>query len=358
MILLWWGGAMSERLGFGIIGVGSIAKTHYKALSESSNCRFVAAFHPDVKKAKVFCESCGEGKAYGNLDAFMSDSEIQAVLIGTPSGSHLDPALAAIEHGKHVLIEKPIEITTERVRKILDAAKKKGVVVSGIFQSRFYEASLLIKKALDEGRFGRLTLVDARVKWFRDQIYYDSGAWRGTWKLDGGGALMNQSIHAIDLLQWYAGKVCEVQAYTATLSHQRIEVEDTGAALLRFQSGAVGVIEGSTSVYPGFPKRIEICGTDGSAVLEEESITTWRFREERPEDEEIRRRFMNMAESSGGASDPKAINYKGHMLQFDDFASAILEGRSPAITGESAAEAVKIVCAIYESARTGRPAMV
>ena len=169
---------------------------------------------------------------------------------------------------------------------------------------------------------------------------------------------MNQSIHAIDLLQWYAGKASEVQAYTATLSHTGIEVEDTGAAVLKFENGAIGVIEGSTSVYPGFLKKIEICGTDGSAVLEEESITTWKFREERPEDEEIRRQFMDKTAAGGGAADPKAINYKGHMMQFDDFASAVREGRVPAVTGESAAESVGIVCAIYESARTGRPVRV
>ncbi|MGN1189772.1 MAG: Gfo/Idh/MocA family protein, partial [Candidatus Ornithospirochaeta sp.] len=227
---------MSRQIGFGIIGLGVIAETHFVAIDKNDNCKFVGAFDMVPGKAEAFCEKHGMGKAYTDLEAFLSDPEIEVVTIATPSGYHLDPALAAISHKKHVIIEKPMEITPERESQILSAAKENGVIATGVFQSRFYEAPILIKKAIEEGRFGRLTLVDAQVKWFRSQEYYDSGAWRGTWKVDGGGALMNQSIHAIDLLQWFCGKAEEVQSYTATLSHERIEVEDTGVAVVKFQN--------------------------------------------------------------------------------------------------------------------------
>lgn len=349
---------MSRKIGFGIIGLGVIAETHIVAINNNDNCRFIGAFDMVPGKAKAFCEKHGMGTPYEDLESFLSNPELEVVTIATPSGYHLDPALAAIEHGKHVIIEKPMEITPERSQKILDAAKAKGVIATGVFQSRFYEAPQLIKKAIEEGRFGRLTMVDAQVKWFRTQQYYDSGAWRGTWKVDGGGALMNQSIHAIDLLQWFVGKAEEVQAYTATLSHERIEVEDTGVAVVKFQNGALGVIEGSTSVYPGFLKKLEICGTEGSVVLEEESLKCWSFKNEKPEDAEIRDKYFNMTKANGGANDPAAINTLGHQLEFHDLADAIINGTEPAVTGESACEAVKIICAIYESVRTGKPAKV
>ena len=347
-----------RKVGFGIIGLGVIAETHFIAIEKNENCEFVAAFDAVPGKAKAFCERHGKGKAYDDLESFLNDSEIEAVTIATPSGYHLEPALAAIRHKKHVIIEKPMEITAEREELIINEAKKEGVIVTGVFQSRFYDAPRLIKKAIDEGRFGRLTLCDAQVKWFRSQEYYDSGAWRGTWKVDGGGALMNQSIHAIDLLQWFCGPAEEVQADTATLAHERIEVEDTGVAVLKFKNGALGVIEGSTSVYPGFLKKIEICGTEGSAVLEEESLKVWSFKNETEEDSEIRRIYSDATKAGGGASDPKAINTLGHEKQFNDFASAIIEHREPEVNAESASEAVKIITAIYESVRSGKKVKV
>jgi predicted dehydrogenase len=226
-------------------------------------------------------------------------------------------------------------------------------MLAGVFQSRYMEASNLVKKAIEEGRFGQLTLCNAQVKWYRSQEYYDSVGWRGTWKLDGGGALMNQSIHAIDLLQWFGGPVSEISGVTGLLGHKNIEVEDTAAAVLKFQNGAIGVIEGSTAVYPGFLKKIEICGTKGSAVLEEESLTLWKFDEERPEDEKIRQEFMDKNSSKGGSSDPAAINFVGHARCFEDVIHAIKTGTLPKVTGEEARKSVKIICSIYKSAQTG-----
>lgn len=344
---------MEKRIGFGIIGAGMIAATHAAAVKSNSNCHLVGVFDSVKGKAKAFCEKNG-GIPYEDQEEFFANPEIQAVSIATPSGVHLESALAALRAGKHVIIEKPLEITPERCDQILALAREKNLKVSGVFQSRFYAAPRLIKKAIDEGRFGKLTLVDAQIKWFRSQEYYDSGAWRGTWAIDGGGALMNQGIHAIDLLTWFAGPAEEVQAFTATLNHERIEVEDTAVAAVRFKNGALGVIEGATSVYPGFLKKIEICGTDGSVVLEEEALKTWTFKKEKPEDAEIRKQFSGN-EFAGGAADPGAINYEGHRLQFQDFAEAIIEDRPLFLSGDQASQAVRLICAIYKSAQSHGP---
>lgn len=343
---------MIDKIGFGLIGVGAIAKTHAYALSKSSKCYFAGAYDMNKERVEAFCKENG-GKAYDKLEDFLKDENIQVVVIATPSGLHHDLAIAALKSKKHILVEKPLEITVERCNDIIEEGKRQGRLVGGVFQSRFYEAPRLVKKALDDGRFGKLTMVEASVKWFRSQEYYDSGAWRGTWEIDGGGALMNQSIHAIDLLSWFGGDVQCINGYTETIAHERIEVEDNGVAILKFKNGALGVIEGSTSIYPGFIKRLEVCGTEGSAILEDESLVAWSFKNETAEDEEIRKRFANANSTMGGASDPGAINYVGHMLQFEDFADAVRSGGKPFVTGEEAAKAVKIINGIYESVKKG-----
>ncbi len=228
----------------------------------------------------------------------------------------MEPALAVAAAGKHVIVEKPLEVTTERCDQIIDACDKAGVRLVAIFQSRFHESARLMKQAVDEGRFGTITMGDAYVKWYRSQEYYDSGAWRGTWKLDGGGALMNQAIHSVDLLLWLMGPVAEISAMTATLTHERIEVEDVAIANLKFKSGALGVIEATTTAYPGALKRIEIAGSEGSAILEEEDIIQWEFANETPEDDAIRTRMAGKNETGGGASDPTAIGHHGHTMIF------------------------------------------
>jgi UDP-N-acetyl-2-amino-2-deoxyglucuronate dehydrogenase len=196
---------------------------------------------------------------------------------------------------------------------------------------------------------------DADVNWFRTQEYYDKGGWRGTWKLDGGGALMNQSIHAIDLLQWYMGPVETVCAFASTLGHERIEVEDTAAAALRFKSGALGMIEGTTAASPGLPRRIEISGTGGTAIQEEDVLKAWSFARPSEDDEQARQRFSpDTVATAGAASDPGAISFEGHRLQLEDMVAAMEEGREPAVTGREARKAVQIILAIYRSARESR----
>ena len=211
-----------------------------------------------------------------------------------------------------------------------------------------------MKAAVDAGRFGKITLGDAYVKWYRTQEYYDSGAWRGTWELDGGGALMNQAIHSVDLLLWLMGDVVELNAMTATMTHERIEVEDVAIANLKFANGALGVIEATTTAYPGALKRIEISGSQGTAVLEEEDILTWEFAEEDAGDAKIREEMSGKTETGGGAADPAAIGHHGHTMLFEEAVAAITEGRPSILDGREGRRSVEVIEAIYESATTGK----
>lgn len=346
-------GAEEMKVGFGIIGLGSVAKTHAYALERSENCRLEAVYSPHKDKAEAFSKEYGCAQ-YTDLEAFLSDKKVEVVLVATPSGLHEDVAVQALKAGKHVLIEKPIEINEEKARHIINEGKKVKRLVGGIFQNRFYDVAVLIKKAIDDGRFGRIVMVEASLKWLRSQAYYDSGAWRGTWDIDGGGVLMNQGIHAIDLLLWFGGDAESVSGFTSTLSHERIEVEDNGVAALRFKNGALGVISASTSIYPGYRRRIEVCGTEGSAVLEDEALVSWVFKDNRDEDDEIRRKYALPGNTSGGSSNASDINWVGHQRQFDDFARAVMEGGKPLVDGEEALRSVTLIRDIYRSAKDGK----
>lgn len=340
-------------MNFGIVGTGLIADFHAKAIGEIPGSTVIACMDRIPERAESFAKKYG-CKGYADLDAFLAHPGLEIVNICTPSGSHMETAVAAAQAGKHLIVEKPIEITLERIDAIIEACEKNRVSLCGIFPSRYHEAAGLVKQAVEERRFGQITLGSAYVKWFRNQEYYDKGGWKGTRRFDGGGALMNQSIHAIDLLQWFMGPVESVMAYSATLGHERIEVEDTAVAALRFKNGALGVIEGSTAVYPGFLKRIEISGVSGSAILEEENLKTWSFAEERGGDAAIHERFAAKTASGGGAADPAAIGYHGHRKQFEEVIAAIKAGKKPLVDGREARKAVEIILAIYRSAETGR----
>jgi predicted dehydrogenase len=342
---------MLKQTGFGIIGAGVISHVHAKAISEIPNSRLVGIHGTNEEKVAAFSDRHG-CTAFATLDAMLQHPDIDIVCICTPSGAHLEPALEAIRAGKHCLIEKPLEITLERCDAIINAAYKAGVQVAVIFPSRFYEAASQLKNTLEAGRFGDIVLGDAYVKWHRTDAYYRSAAWRGTWQLDGGGALMNQGIHSVDLLQWYMGPVESVQAFVANRKHQTIEVEDTVVASLRFASGALGSIEASTALWPGSLKQIEILGTEGSAVLQESDLIKWDFRQALPEDERIR--HAGGVSSHGGVSNPADISHMGHLFQINDLLRAIREGGRPAIDGPEGRKSVEIVLAIYQSAREGK----
>lgn len=340
-------------IGFGIIGAGMISRFHAKAINEVKGARLVACADSSFAKAEALAKEFG-CTPYDSVEAMVADPNVHAVTIATPSGAHMEPAVIAAKAGKHVIVEKPLEITLKRCDKIIDACEKASVKLAAIFPSRFHDSAKLMKGAVDAERFGRITLGDAYVKWFRTQQYYDSGAWRGTWALDGGGALMNQAVHTVDLLSWLMGPVTEVQAFTATLAHDRIEVEDVATATLRFASGALGVIEATTAAFPGYLKRIELHGSDGSAVLEEEDIKAWDFAKKLRSDAAVHRQMASSKSTGGGAADPAAIGHHGHTLQIQDFVDAIRKDRAPAVDGPEGRKSIEIILAIYQSAKTGK----
>ena len=334
-----------------------IARFHAAAIDDVRGARLVACYDVVHESVDRFAGESG-CRPYYKLDDMLADKDVHVVTIGTPSGAHQEPAVAAAKAGKHVIVEKPLEVTLKRCDAIIRACEDNGVTLSTVFPSRFHDASRELKRAIDAGRFGRLTLADAYVKWYRSQAYYDSGAWRGTWKLDGGGALMNQAIHSVDLLTWLMGPVVEVRAETATLAHERIEVEDTAVATVRFANGALGVIEASTAAYPGYLKRIEIHGSEGSAVLEEEDIKVWDFSRKQKRDDAIHQRMQEHHSTGGGASDPKAIGHHGHARQFADVLEAIRRKRPPLIDAYEGRRSVEIITAIYHSAKSGKPVKI
>jgi predicted dehydrogenase len=270
----------------------------------------------------------------------------------------MEPAVAAAKAGKHVIVEKPLEITLKRCDAIIDACKKNKVKLTAIYPSRFHDSSREMKKAVEAKRLGKLTIGDAYVKWFRTQAYYDGGKWRGTWELDGGGALMNQAIHSVDLLTWLMGPVVEIRAQWGTLAHERIAVEDTAVATLRFANGALGVIEATTAAYPGYLKRIELHGSEGSACMEEEDLVKWDFAKPTKADAKIIESMQSKKSTGGGAGDPTAIGHHGHALQFQDMVDAIKKNREPAVNGPEGRRSVEIILAIYKAAETGKPVLL
>jgi len=350
---------MADKVKFGIIGTGAIAAMHAEALKDAKNAELVAVFDQVTDRARQFAEKYNV-RAIDSFEAFLADPEVEAVTIATPTGIHGKVAVPAALAGKHLLCEKPLDVTTEKVDEIIAACDKTGVLMMSVFQSRFIQNVALIKKAVEAGRFGKIVLASCQCKWFRTQEYYDSATWRGTWALDGGGALMNQSIHTIDLLQYLNGDVEEVTAATATLTHTGIEVEDNAVAIVKYKNGALGTIEGSTSCAPGFPRRVEISGSLGSVVLEDTRIARWQFVNDEPGDEEIRQNGgIGEVISGGGAGDPMAISSNGHRVQIELLSEAILSGKSKIdLDGREGRRAVALICSIYKSAATGAPVKV
>ena len=343
--------------GFGIIGCGMIANFHAKAIEDIKGAKLVACFDNFGAAAEKLAATY-KCKAYAKLEDMLADPKVDVVTIGTPSGAHMEPAIAAAKAGKHVIVEKPLEITLKRCDAIINACDKAGVKLATIFPSRFHDSSREIKKAIDGKRFGKLTMGDAYVKWFRTQQYYDSGKWRGTWELDGGGALMNQAIHSVDLLTWLMGPVVEVRAQWATLAHERIAVEDTAVATLRFANGALGVMEATTAAFPGYLKKIEIHGSEGSACMEEEDLVKWDFAKADKRDKMILEAMNSRKSTGGGAGDPTAIGHHGHARQFEDLLDAVKKNKTPSVDGKEGRRSVEIILAIYKAAESGKPVLL
>lgn len=345
-----------EEIGFGIVGCGNIGPIHADAIAGVPGAYLVAVSDVSLARARKLAKIYG-AVAYADYQEMLKCDDIQVVCLCVPSGMRLEIALACIAAGKHILCEKPLEVTTARAARIIQAAEKAGVILACVFQSRFTKASRLVKEAVDQGRFGRLVLVNAYVKWFRSSKYYRSVKWRGTKKLDGGGALMNQGIHMIDLILWLAGNAIWVQAEVRTVRHRYIESEDLAVAQIGFANGALGTVEATTAVYPGHKARVEIHGTRGSVIIEEGTIVFWRFQKPFPIDRKIEKAIRKNSESElgGAAGDPiKGLKSEGHRLVIHDLVQAIRQERKPFVPGSEGIRAVGLIEAIYRSARTGR----
>ena len=339
-------------LGFAIYGLGMVADFHAQAISHLQGAKLVGVATRNAEKARAFAQKHGVPFATTDLGELLARPGVDVVCVTTSSGAHLEPALAAIRAGKHVIIEKPIEITTERVDQILEAARAAKVWVVPIFQGRFGEGARTVKAAIAAGRLGKIVLASAYVKWHRAAQYYTGT--RGTLAIDGGGVIMAQAIHGLDLLQWFAGMPSEVFCWSTRRVYGQIEAEDTASAALKFPDGALGAIEASTALWPGWQRRLEICGATGSISLEDDRISKWEFKDAQPGDEAIRA-ASGQAAMGTGASAPNTIGFVGHQRQFQDLVDALRENRAPALDGDEGRKAVALVRALYASAEQGRP---
>ncbi|MCC7352733.1 MAG: Gfo/Idh/MocA family oxidoreductase [Anaerolineae bacterium] len=337
-----------QSLSFAIIGAGNIAKVHAQAIRAIPGAQVRVVCSRREEMGRALSDLYGAAWLPDYREAVARD-DVDVVCICTPSATHADIAEAAAQAGKHLVIEKPIDVTLERADRIIRAVQRPGLKMTCVFPSRFTAGVRKAKEAVEQGRLGRLALADAYVKWYRPQSYYD-GSWRGTWAGDGGGALINQSIHSIDLLQWLAGPVESVFGHTATLAH-RMETEDTASVVLVFRNGALGVIQGATSCWPGDRARIELHGEKGTIFLEEGRVAKWKLAGAAPDEEA---RMLALEETGGsGSADPMGIGYELHRRQIADLVDAIREDRPPAIGGAEARKALEIILAIYRSAQTG-----
>ncbi|MGC8972266.1 MAG: Gfo/Idh/MocA family protein [bacterium] len=341
-----------ERISFGIIGCGAIANVHARAIKSIEGVELKAVADVNIDSARNFAQRYGVENYYGDYRELLKDESIDIVNICTPSGLREEIAIECARAGKHIIAEKPIEVTLERIDRMIEECKKYDVALACIFNNRYNKNYRIVYDMIQNGRFGRLILGDVYVKWYRDKEYYTRSGWRGTWKFDGGGALMNQSIHFVDLLQWYMGPVESVKAYTTRAIHKYIETEDIGVAVVKFKSGALGVIEGSTALYPGLHDRVEIHGENGSVLIENSKIVRWEFKDQEPIDQEIRKNKGIESFDLGSSRDPMEIPYELHKREIEDIINSLKEGKTPPIDGYEARKAVEIIIAIYKASTT------
>lgn len=339
-----------KPLGIAVLGAGNIAKVHVEAIRHLPDARVSVVSSRNREHGERLASNCGADWS-GDYREAVTHPDVDIVCVCTPSGMHAEFAIAAARAGKHLIVEKPLEITLDRVDSLLAVVRETGVKLTCIFPLRFMDGVQRTKTALEAGRLGCLALADAYVKWHRSPSYYQGG-WRGTWALDGGGVLMNQSVHSVDLLQWLGGPVRSVFGRTATLVHA-IETEDTASAVLEFEHGALGVIQGATSTWPGEAARLDLRGEGGAITLSEGRITTWKLQDADDEEEKSMLALEQVAGS--GSQDPTAITWELHRRQIADMLAAIHENREPIISGAEARKSVEIVRAIYLSAKWGCP---
>lgn len=342
---------MSERTyGFGILGAGTIAPTHCRAIQAIPNARLVSVCDIDEPKARSLALRFGMRHSCADPRELLERDDVDVVHVLTWSGNHAELGMQAARAGKHVVCTKPVDVTLEQIDRLIQTCRLNEVKLGVTYQFRGYESYRRLKAAIDNGRLGRLFLGNAFLKWYRSQEYYDSAEWRGTWALDGGGALMNQGIHYVDLLQWLMGPVRTVSGLVATQNH-RIEVEDCASAALRFESGALGCLQATTCTYRGLPARVEIHGERGNVIVEDDRIRLWDVEGEAPSTDAEATNTGSSASPGSGLDDAVAV----HTAQIRDMLAAIEEDRDPAISGEEARKAVELILAVYRSASRGAP---
>jgi predicted dehydrogenase len=330
----------------GLIGGGNISQTHARAARALPGVEIAAIYGTNAEKVTRLCREYG-GKPYSDFDQFLTHRPMDLVAIGSPSGLHAAQGIAAAQRGLHVLTEKPIDISTERADALIAAAEKAGVKLGIFFQDRCKPDLLRVKEAVDSGVLGRPILADARVKWFRPPDYYATSRWRGTWTLDGGGALINQAVHTVDLMLWLFGDVLSVQAKSKALLHA-IEAEDTLVALLEFANGALGVLQATTSAYPGYPRRLELTGSEGTLIIVQDRLLAADLR-----NPPVDLQCGEKADENPSASSPVVSDVRGHQFVLEDFLQSIQNNTSPRCEGREGRRSLALVEAIYAACRTG-----
>ncbi len=357
-----------------IIGCGIIGIHHANVLTRHPDFTVTALVDVKPEAAEKVAEQVAADGAerpvsYDSIGAALESGTVDLAVVCTPSGYHIDNALEAIAAGKHVVIEKPLDVSVAKGREFAEAvnrAAENGQVVSVISQHRFDPGSAIVHQAAVDEKFGRITSAVATMAWYRSQQYYDSGDWRGTWALDGGGAVMNQGVHTVDLLRWFCGRPTEVYAQTAQLAHERIEIEDTAVATVRFESGALAVIHMTTAAYPGLTARVQVHGSLGSAIVDNDQLRYFHAGDGAVSDNlREAKKIGNQAEQvlgeksaaddfAGSRNNPDGF-VAGHSRQYDDISAAIRDGRQPLVTVEEALLSLALVRALYISATLGQP---
>jgi UDP-N-acetyl-2-amino-2-deoxyglucuronate dehydrogenase len=331
-------------INIGIIGAGNISDTHARAARSISNVNIAAVYGTNAQKVERLARE-HQAKPYSDFNAFLAHRPMDLVLIGSPSGCHADEGIAAAKQGLHVLTEKPLDITTKRCDALIDAAQKANVKLGVFFQDRTKPDIRKLKQWVDHGVIGKPLLIEARVKWYRPPDYYSGSKWRGVLALDGGGALMNQGVHTVDVLLWLFGDPIRIQARTATLLHN-IEAEDTAVAILEFASGALCLLHSTTAAYPGYPRRIEITGTQGTAILEHDRIIAADLR-----DAPANLLTDSTGDTNQSASSAVVSDVSGHKAILEDFLHAIDRNTTPLCDGKEGRRSVALIEEIYRAAR-------
>ena len=337
---------MSKIFGFGIIGCGVISKWHADSIEQIEEARIVGAYDTRIEGAKKFAEerNC---RVFETLEEMLACDEIDVVCICTPNGLHAKLAIQAANAGKNIIVEKPMAITKEQVNDMIEAVERNKVKVAVISQLRFTNSIRRVKEAIDNGELGQIVIGDVYMKYFRSPEYYASAGWRGTWEMDGGGALMNQGIHGIDVLQYLVGPVKSVSGICKTLVRD-IEVEDTASLTVEYESGAIGTIQGTTSVEPGYPRVIEISGTRGTVVLKEDVIIRWDLDGKELDEKDIPKGNQESFRN------PAGFDIENHKRQIKDLIDAVKEDRRPLVDVYEGKKPVDIILAADESSKTGK----